>query len=152
MKIECKCGQNYCYLCGQAWISSGHGCKYLKRLKDHEPQLGKGQNERDRVERGMFKECFVGLLWIPFSLFLLVPKAVLYFIALIIASLMAGMTFYSVSYVLNLDRTYKKVFLVFFFPIAMILGIGMASTIFFNGFVMEEIECYYKVKECLLSL
>ena len=139
MKISCKCGQNYCYLCGKRWIPSGHSCKYLKRLKDHKSKLLKEEKEKNRVKRSILKQCFVELLWVPLFLFLLVPKAVLFFIALIIASLMAGMTFYSVSYVLNLDKTYKKVFFVIFFPIAMILGIGMALTIFFNGFVMEEI-------------
>lgn len=52
---------------------------------------------------------------------------------------LAGISFYAVSYVINLDKIYKKVFFIIFFPFAMILGIGMAWTIFFNGFVMEEI-------------
>lgn len=81
----------------------------------------------------------MALLWVPIFIFVLLPKAVLFFALVLIMSGLAGISFYAVSYVINLDKTYKKVFFIIFFPFAMILGIGMAWTIFFNGFVMEEI-------------
>jgi len=79
----------------------------------------------------------VPCVWFLLAILVLIPKFLIKVIVYSLISIASGLTFYACAYVWNQEESYKKIILLILYPFSLIVGMGMAFTIFFTTLLME---------------